>query len=91
MRDFQWRSRTIFLIQYAERCFGRNDVIYGYFVDGEMRGAGELRGIDSPHSGQRQAEAAFSVENAFRCDGTGSDLVRHIIRAARNRRMRRCI
>ncbi|MCB1543461.1 MAG: GNAT family N-acetyltransferase, partial [Rhodoblastus sp.] len=34
-----------FLANYAERCFGIDDVIYGYFVEGVMRGAGELRGV----------------------------------------------
>ena len=52
-----------------------------------MCAAGELRGFDSPHNGRRRAEAAFSVEKPFQRDGIGSELVRRIVRAARNRRI----
>jgi RimJ/RimL family protein N-acetyltransferase len=76
-----------FLIEYAKRSFGINDLVYGYFADGKMRAAGELRSFDSPHSGKRRAEAAFSVEKPFQRDGIGSELVRRIVRAAHNRRI----
>ncbi len=77
-----------FLINYAERCFGIDDVIYGYVVDGRVRGAGELRGVGHklPLGFGGAAEAAFSVENGWRRQGVGAELMGRIVRAARNRR-----
>ncbi len=77
-----------FLMNYAERCFGIDDLIYGYLVDGETRGAGELRGIGHqlPLGFGGSAEAAFSVEANWRRRGVGEELMRRIVRAARNRR-----
>jgi len=74
-----------FLIRYAERCFGIDDVIYGYYVDGVMRGAGELRAVGNNIIGG-SVEAAFSVETPWRRRGVGSELMGRIVRAARNRR-----
>jgi GNAT superfamily N-acetyltransferase len=76
-----------FLSQYAQRCVSVNDVIYGYFADGVLRGAGELRLIDAGDQTERQAEAAFSIEKGFRRLGAGSQLFARIVRAARNRRI----
>jgi GNAT superfamily N-acetyltransferase len=77
-----------FLINYAERCFGIDDVIYGYIVDGQVRGGGELRGIGHklPLGFGGSAEAAFSVEEGWRRQGVGAELMGRIVRAARNRR-----
>ena len=77
-----------FLNGYASRCFGIDDVIYGYIVDGEVRGAGELRGIghNLPLGFGGSAEAAFSVERDWRRNGVGAELMSRIVRAARNRR-----
>ncbi len=77
-----------FLVTYADRCFGIDDVIYGYVVNNEMRGAGELRGIGHrlPLGFGGSAEAAFSVETGWRRVGVGSELMARIVRAARNRR-----
>ena len=77
-----------FLNGYANRCFGIDDVIYGYYVDGVLRGAAELRSVGSgflPIAGGA-AEAAFSVETPWRRQGVGSELMGRIVRAARNRR-----
>lgn len=74
-----------FLRQYADRCLRFDDVIYGFFVDGVLRGAGELRRLQSPR-GARFAEAAFSVERPWRRLGVGREFMRRIVRAARNRR-----
>lgn len=74
-----------FLDQYAERCARLDDVLYGFFVDGVLRGAGELRRLSSPQGG-RFAEAAFSVERPWRRLGVGRELMARIVRAARNRR-----
>ncbi|MBL8589595.1 MAG: GNAT family N-acetyltransferase [Methylobacteriaceae bacterium] len=78
-----------FIIGYAERCFGFDDIIYGFFVDGVLRGAGELRrvaGSDGPSGFANLAEAAFSVERPWRRRGVGAELMARIVRAARNRR-----
>ncbi len=77
-----------FLTSYAERCFGFDDVIYGFVVDGVIRGAGELRGIGHglPFGFGGSAEAAFSVEEGWRRQGVGARLMARIVRAARNRR-----
>lgn len=77
-----------FLIGYADRCFGIDDVIYGYIVDDVVRGAGELRGVghNLPLGFGGSAEAAFSVEMNWRRRGVGSELMARIVRAARNRR-----
>ncbi len=74
-----------FLIRYAERCFGVHDVTYGYYVEGTLRGAGELRAVSSNIIGG-SVEAAFSVEMAWRRRGVGSVIMGRIVRAARNRR-----
>jgi RimJ/RimL family protein N-acetyltransferase len=78
-----------FLRQYAQCCVNFNDVIYGYFAAGALRGAGELRLIVPASAAQadRQAEAAFSIETGFRRQSAGSELFARILRAARNRRM----
>ena len=80
-----------FLEQYAARSGSLDDLIYGFFVDGELRGAGELRGLGpSGHDHWRDrwsaAEAAFSVERPWRGLGVGAQLMGRIVRAARNRR-----
>ena len=74
-----------FLIRYAERCFGFDDLIYGYYVDGVLRGTGELRAVGNNIIGGF-AEAAFSVEQEWRRRGVGTELMSRIVRAARNRR-----
>jgi len=76
-----------FLRDYAEHCFVLNGVTFGYFVDGVIRGAGELRPLYEPydHKADRTAEAAFSVEREWRRRGVGTELLGRIIRAARNR------
>jgi GNAT superfamily N-acetyltransferase len=78
-----------FLIGYADRCFGIDDVIYGWFDDaGLIRAAGELRGVghNLPLGFGGSAEAAFSVEKPWRRRGLGTELMARIVRAARNRR-----
>lgn len=58
-------------------------VIHGFFVDGVLRGAAELRPIGSRFSGE--AEAAFSVEKAWQSHGVGSELLSRTLLVARNR------
>jgi GNAT superfamily N-acetyltransferase len=74
-----------FLLDYAERGRGADTVIHGFFVNGTMRGAGELRPIGSP---DRAAEAAFSIERPWQSHGVGSALLARTLLAARNRGIR---
>ena len=85
---FGMEASDDFVIAYADRCFGIDDVIYGFLCDGEVRAAGELRGIghNLPLGFGVSAEAAFSVEVDWRRRGIGAKLMGRIVRAARNRR-----
>lgn len=76
-----------FIEDYAGRMTEYGSVVYGYLVDGKVRGAAELRRLGD--SWGEEAEAAFSVEKAYQDQGIGSDLMGRIVRAARNRSIRR--
>jgi GNAT superfamily N-acetyltransferase len=75
-----------FVRNYADLSSSLDAIVYGFFVDGKMHGAAELRplGMAVP----RQAEAAISVEKPWQSHGVGSALLRHILLAARNRGVR---
>ena len=79
-----------FLARYAENCFGKGDLIYGAFIDGELVGAAELRSNQAIWSEQApfgrhiHAEAAFSVDDGYRRRGIGEKLFKRILRAATN-------
>jgi GNAT superfamily N-acetyltransferase len=79
-----------FVIHYAENCFGAGDLVFGAFVDGQLRGAGELRSQSAiwteraPFAQRVEAEAAFSVEEGLRRRGIGEQLFARIVRAATN-------
>ncbi len=87
---FGMEASDEFVAAYAQRCFGIDDVIYGFVIDGVVRAAGELRGIghNLPLGLGASAEAAFSVETEWRRQGLGAQLMGRIVRAARNRRAR---
>ncbi len=72
-----------FIRDYASGIAGMKGVVYGYFVDGEMRAAAEMRLLGD--SWPADAEGAFSVEHAHQNQGIGTGLLGRIIRAARNR------
>ncbi len=72
-----------FINEYASRIGEPNGLVYGLFVDGEMRGAAELRQIGDDSSAD--AEGAFSVEREHQNRGVGTQLLGRLIRAARNR------
>ncbi len=72
-----------FIHDYAAHVGALKAVVYGFFKDGEMRAAGEMRQIGDRWS--RDSEGAFSVEPNFQNHGLGSDLLGRLIRAARNR------
>jgi len=72
-----------FVCDYADLAFGIDVVIHGFFVDGTLRGAAELRTVGAPilHA----AEAAFSIEKPWQSHGVGSLLLERTLLAARNR------
>ena len=76
-----------FIEDYASRMSDMGSVVYGYVVDGEIRGAAELRKLGD--SWAPEAEAAFSVELDFQGNGLGNELMGRVIRAARNRGVQR--
>ena len=72
-----------FVRDYADLSFGIDAIIHGFFVDGALRGAAELRPIGVPIA--REAEAAFSIEKPWQSHGVGSVLLERTLLAARNR------
>jgi GNAT superfamily N-acetyltransferase len=72
-----------FVREYAELSFGIDALIHGFFVDGALHGAAELRPIGAPL--MREAEAAFSIEKPWQSHGVGSLLLERTLLAARNR------
>ena len=72
-----------FVRDYADVAFGIDAVIHGFFVDGTLRGAAELRAVGNPI--MREAEAAFSIEKPWQSHGVGSMLLERTLLAARNR------
>jgi GNAT superfamily N-acetyltransferase len=72
-----------FIRNYADLTNSLDTVVHGFFIDGEMRGAAELRALGLRHP--REAEAAISVEKPWQSHGIGSALLRRTLLAARNR------
>jgi GNAT superfamily N-acetyltransferase len=72
-----------FLADYATLATSLDTIIHGFFVNGTMRGAAELRPIGAPIA--REAEAAFSIEEPWQSHGVGSALLARTVLAARNR------
>lgn len=72
-----------FLRSYVETAFALNAVVHGFFVDGVLRGAAELRPLGPAFA--REAEAAFSIEQPWQSHGVGSALLDRTLLAARNR------
>lgn len=62
---------------YAAHSLGPDDLAFGYWADGVLRGVGELRGL-----GRSGAEIAVSVEQEWQGRGIGSALVGRLVAAA---------
>jgi GNAT superfamily N-acetyltransferase len=71
------------VIRYAATASGPGVVVHGFFVDGTLRGAAELRRNGSMFS--HEAEAAFSIEQAWQSHGVGTELLERTLLSARNR------
>jgi GNAT superfamily N-acetyltransferase len=67
---------------YADHCLDHGDLVVGYFVDGVMRGAGELHGLGQGPLGA-VGEAAFSVEHEWRGQEVGTALFDRIVETAK--------
>lgn len=72
-----------FIEDYAARMCDMGSIVFGYFVDGQMHAAAELRKLGDTWG--QEAEAAFSVERAYQEKGIGTELMGRVIRSARNR------
>jgi GNAT superfamily N-acetyltransferase len=70
-----------FVIRYVELSNWHDAVVHGFFVDGALRGAAELRTLGLTRTG----EAALSVEKRWQSHGVGSALLSRTLLAARNR------
>lgn len=74
-----------FLADHASKALGLKGVVYGCFIDGELRAVAEMHPAQAERAGERRYEAAFSVERAYRRQGIASELMSLLLRAARNR------
>jgi GNAT superfamily N-acetyltransferase len=72
-----------FIDDYAARMGDMGSIVHAYVVDGEVRGAAELKKLGDTWG--KEAEAAFSVEVPYQEHGVGTELMGRVIRAARNR------
>ena len=75
-----------FIHSYVELAIGLDAVLHGFFVDGALRGAGELRRLGTGFA--QEAEAAFSIEKPWQSHGVGTALLERLLLAARNRGLR---
>jgi GNAT superfamily N-acetyltransferase len=72
-----------FIRTYVAMANSLDSVIHGFFVDGVLRGTGELRPLGPAFA--QQAEAAFSIETPWQSHGVGTALLGRALLAARNR------
>lgn len=72
--------------QHADLAFGAGHVVHGFFVDGILRGAAELKIFTAALA--PAAVAAFSIEQRWQSHGVGSALLARTLLAARNRGIR---
>ncbi|MSO66220.1 MAG: GNAT family N-acetyltransferase [Pseudolabrys sp.] len=91
-RDSRYRrfSGTVpdeFIARHAATANEIGVVVHGFFVDGVLRGAAELRrmgtGLGSVFT--HKAEAAFSIEQPWQSHGVGTELLERTLLSARNR------
>lgn len=72
-----------FIDAYADTAWRLGTVIFGAFIDGQLRGSGELRLL--PKTLPLSAEGAIAVERAYQNQGIGQRLMVRLVEAARNR------
>lgn len=82
-RRFGGGVSDAYIRNYVTPSMWLDAVVHGFFVNGTLRGAAELRPIGGRLS--KQAEAAFSVEKDWQSHGVGSALLERTLLTARNR------
>ena len=82
-RRFSGSVADEIVVRHAATVSAVGVVVHGFFVDGMLRGAGELRHIGSPLA--TAAEAAFSIEQPWQSQGVGTALLERTLLSARNR------
>jgi len=82
-RRFSGAVSDEFVAQHAASAGGFGVVLHGFFADGVLRGAAELRSIGPVFA--REGEAAFSVELSWQSHGVGTALLERTLLSARNR------
>jgi GNAT superfamily N-acetyltransferase len=71
------------IARHAATAKGVGVVVHGFFVEGVLRGAAELRQTGSLFA--HKAEAAFSIEQPWQSHGVGTELLERTLLSARNR------
>ncbi|MEP7030093.1 MAG: GNAT family N-acetyltransferase [Pseudolabrys sp.] len=82
-RRFSGAVSDEFIARHAAAASGVGVVVHGFFIDGTLRGAAELRRNGSALT--REAEAAFSIEEPWQSHGVGTELLERTLLSARNR------
>ncbi|TYB84899.1 GNAT family N-acetyltransferase [Oceaniovalibus sp. ACAM 378] len=72
-----------FIKGYAERAIDADTLVFGAFIDGQIRAIGELRGLSQ--AWKHGAELAVSVEPDWQGKGIGSTLFSRLVTASQNR------
>jgi GNAT superfamily N-acetyltransferase len=71
------------IARHAATAGGPGVVVHGFFVEGVLRGAAELRRDGQVLS--REGEAALSIEQPWQSHGVGTELLERTLLSARNR------
>ena len=82
-RRFSGSVSDEFIARHAATANEVGVVVHGFFIDGVLRGAAELRRMGSVFS--HEAEAAFTVEKPWQSHGIGTALLERTLLSARNR------
>lgn len=82
-RRFSGGVSDEFIAHHAASATEIGVVVHGFFVDGVLRGAAELRSLGRMFA--REGEAAFSIEQPWQSHGVGTVLLERTLLSARNR------
>jgi GNAT superfamily N-acetyltransferase len=82
-RRFGGGVSDAYIRNYVDTAMWLDAIVHGFFVNGKLRGAAELRPAGGRFS--KEAEAAFSVEDQWQSHGVGSALLERTLLTARNR------
>jgi GNAT superfamily N-acetyltransferase len=82
-RRFSGAVSDEFIARHAATANEIGVVVHGFFIDGVLRGAAELRPIGPLF--EHEAEAAFSIEQPWQSHGVGTELLERTLLSARNR------